>query len=421
MAFEERKQEVGESFDAFLIAIKTLARDADLCDSCLDRRLVTKIMSGIRDKETRMKLLAISPLPDLQKVIDLCRSEESAKRDETRMGRTKPDRTVFRARAKSKDIRNSTSCKRCGRSTCPPNGQSVCPAKGKTCSICYKNGHFASVCFHRPKSQFSADIKKKSNGHVKKIARSVNETNGDRPAPKIAVTLYTAKAKDRLGSFEATPDTGAEATLAGTDILEKMRLTIEHLQSPPAENLVAANGQDLNCVGTLRCVIEYCGRQCIDNVYICENVDNFLLAWYMCKSLDILPRTYPQPIDQSRFELPTNSVSRVMSQDGKVCMSQEPSKTEVDDLKQALLEDYSDVFSDKGKLREMTRRPMKITLTEDVQPFALSAPRQIPFAYRNLAKAELEKQVAAGVIESVTEATDWVHPLVVVPKPKGGI
>ena len=200
-----------------------------------------------------------------------------------------------------------------------------------------------------------------------------------------------------------------------------MHLTIEHLQSPPAENLVAANGQDLNCVGTLRCVIEYCGRQCIDNVYICENVDNFLLAWYMCKSLDILPRTYPQPIDQSRFELPTNSVSRVMSQDGKVCMSQEPSKTEVDNLKQALLEDYSDVFSDKGKLREMTGRPMKITLTEDVQPFALSAPRQIPFAYRNLVKAELEKQVAAGVIESVTEATDWVHPLVVVPKPKGGI
>ena len=36
-------------------------------------------------------------------------------------------------------------------------------------------------------------------------------------------------------------------------------------------------------------------------------------------------------------------------------------------------------------------------------------------------KEELDKQVAAGVIEPVTEATDWVHPLVVVPKPNGGI
>ena len=31
VAFEERKQACGESFDAFLIAIKSLARDADPC------------------------------------------------------------------------------------------------------------------------------------------------------------------------------------------------------------------------------------------------------------------------------------------------------------------------------------------------------------------------------------------------------
>ena len=42
VAFEERKQAAGENFDSFLIAIKTLARDADLCNECLNRRLVTK-------------------------------------------------------------------------------------------------------------------------------------------------------------------------------------------------------------------------------------------------------------------------------------------------------------------------------------------------------------------------------------------
>ena len=54
VAFEERKQSAGKTFDAFLIAIKTLARDTDRCNACLDRRLVTKIISGIRDKETWM-------------------------------------------------------------------------------------------------------------------------------------------------------------------------------------------------------------------------------------------------------------------------------------------------------------------------------------------------------------------------------
>ena len=166
VAFEERKQAIGESFDAFLIAIKTLARDADLCDSCVDRRLVTKIMSEIRDKKTRMKLLAISPLPDLQKVTDLCRSEESAKLDEARMGRAKSEKNVYRARSKSKDISKSSSCRRCGKCTCPPKGQTVCPATGKTCLNCHKKGHFASVCFSRPNVQCATNNKRKANGHV---------------------------------------------------------------------------------------------------------------------------------------------------------------------------------------------------------------------------------------------------------------
>ena len=38
-----------------------------------------------------------------------------------------------------------------------------------------------------------------------------------------------------------------------------------------------------------------------------------------------------------------------------------------------------------------------------------------------MVKEELDKQAAAGVIEPVIEATDWVHPLVVVSKPNGGI
>ena len=44
VAFEEREQAGGENFDSFLFTIKTLARDADLCNEYLNRRLVTKIM-----------------------------------------------------------------------------------------------------------------------------------------------------------------------------------------------------------------------------------------------------------------------------------------------------------------------------------------------------------------------------------------
>ena len=102
-------------------------------------------------------------------------------------------------------------------------------------------------------------------------------------------------------------------------------------------------------------------------------------------------------------------------------VSCQPAEEEVVNVKEQLLREYSDVFTQEGKLREMTGRPMKISLQDDAQPFSLSAPRQTPFAYRQLVKEELDKQVAAGVIQPVTEATDWVHPLVVVPKRNGGI
>ena len=221
------------------------------------------------------------------------------------MNRNQTERNVYRARTKSWDFGpKSHDCRKCGRSTCPPKGLTVCPTKDKTCSKCNKKGHFASVCYSRnrlPPQQYLSDSKRKSNDQIIKQARSVTKTNTcDRPAPKIAITLRDANTKDLIGSFEATPDTGAEATLARIDILEKMCLDVDTLLHPPSKVLVAANnGQELDCVGTLRCVIHYCDRQCVENVYICANIESFWLAWYTCISLAILPCDYPRPIDCS--------------------------------------------------------------------------------------------------------------------------
>ena len=47
VAFENRKQEEGESFDQYYVALKKLATESSLCEQCVDSRLVTKIMAGI--------------------------------------------------------------------------------------------------------------------------------------------------------------------------------------------------------------------------------------------------------------------------------------------------------------------------------------------------------------------------------------
>ena len=55
---------------------------------------------------------------------------------------------------------------------------------------------------------------------------------------------------------------------------------------------------------------------------------------------------------------------------------------------------------------------MKSSLKDDAAPLALPVPRQIPLAFRRTVNTELDQLVQAGVIAPVTEATDWVDPMV---------
>ena len=145
-------QNAGDTIDAFLIVIKTLACDTDLCDACLNRRIVTRIMFGVRDMELRMKLLATSPLPDLQKVTDLCRSEESAKLDEALMNSNQTEHTVCRPCAKSRTrVRNHKTAANVGDPLVHSRDKQSA-AKNNACSKCNKKKTF-SLCYFKNKSQ----------------------------------------------------------------------------------------------------------------------------------------------------------------------------------------------------------------------------------------------------------------------------
>ena len=89
--FEQRKQLEGEDFETFLVAIKQIAENADLCEGhcpgctkiCTGLRIATKIVSGIKDAETRTKCLALKADEfNVDKVVDVCRTQEAAHKDE---------------------------------------------------------------------------------------------------------------------------------------------------------------------------------------------------------------------------------------------------------------------------------------------------------------------------------------------------
>lgn len=77
MEFEQCRQERDETFDIFYLRLQRIAACADLCPECIDERMTVHVMVGIRDQDTRKKLLAFSPFSRLQQAVDLCRSEET--------------------------------------------------------------------------------------------------------------------------------------------------------------------------------------------------------------------------------------------------------------------------------------------------------------------------------------------------------
>ena len=92
-----------------------------------------------------------------------------------------------------------------------------------------------------------------------------------------------------------------------------------------------------------------------------------------------------------------------------------PTLVEVEKIKAQLMEEFADVFNDTP-LRPMKGPPMEIELKAEAVPFRVHGPRVMPYAYRDQVKGQIEDMVAQGIIEPVSEASDWCHSIVVVDK-----
>ena len=64
---------------------------------------------------------------------------------------------------------------------------------------------------------------------------------------------------------------------------------------PPSQDTLSAVNRQITCVGTFPCIIKYCGRLVKETIYVCPDVEDFLVVWYVCQQVNILPDTYPKP------------------------------------------------------------------------------------------------------------------------------
>ena len=163
--FNRRKQEEGETVEAFVTALYALAEFCGYGD--LHNEMIRdRIVVGIRNSTLSEKLQLDSRLT-LESAIAQVRHSEAVKQQQSLL-RGKPDTPVvavhkirggtspakfnqglFEGRSttshrQNRQHRARDSCNRCGK--CPGHDPAVCPAKDKICNFCHKRGHFRAVC-----------------------------------------------------------------------------------------------------------------------------------------------------------------------------------------------------------------------------------------------------------------------------------
>ena len=422
--FENCKQAVGEKFDTFYQRLQKIAHCADLCSTCFDTRMTTRLMSGIRDEEIRKKLLALLPFPKLEDALNLCRTEENASKNAPLFN---PSISVHQVNEnKNRDRRNRSQsrrrpetdeslCGKCGYQQHPADRP--CPAKGKECKSCKKFGHFESVCKSKKVKQVKATEGK--GGKIGMIR--VSNIISSRRAPTINVEIC-CKDGTFLATLTAVPDCGAEASIMSTSLLSLIGEDEMNMSHRGVDKLIAANGFPIKSCGRLNLRIHYKGSETTTPVIVCPEHDGMLLSWFACIELGILQPNFPEPIqnrvrqlkhERGEARAPEKNVSTPPQ--GPILPSQ------IAAIKELLLKEFKDVFDESGPLKTMDGPPMKIDLKPDAVPFSVNGCRPIPFNQQEKVKAMLDDMVTQGIIASVISPTDWVHPLVVFSKPNGGM
>ena len=64
----------------------------------------------------------------------------------------------------------------------------------------------------------------------------------------------------------------------------------------------------------------------------------------------------------------------------------------------------------------MDKHTYMIRLCEGAQPFAFATAHQVPYNLYNKVRQEIQRMLQLGVVKEVVELTEWVSPMVVIPK-----
>lgn len=359
-----------------------------------------------------------------------------------------------------------SGCSWCGGPSWHSQNRAKCPAKNSTCNKCKKKGHWAKMCRFKGESE-----KDTHQPRLSGIIASLKLPAIADPTPKIVVNVNGEK-------ILAMPDSGANVDAAGPDFLLKARIN-QDITCTENPLILAANGSKFSHIGSAEAEIELDGSTASTTIHIMRELGaTLILKWTTCQALGILPQEFPAPHKCDSADHEASRISSVRQEkahtgpttgddvschkvqaraqttsghNGENVRSQTISptprgdvntqarlpqdaqlegarihatspwrhdeittQTKLRDLKSTLLTDFADVFS--STVKSMEGGNFKIRLKASATPHSITVCRRTPVPLLDKLKRELDLLEDQKIIKKVYEPTEWVSPIVIVPK-----
>ncbi|XP_071842713.1 uncharacterized protein [Apostichopus japonicus] len=414
---QKLRQNHSENVDEFITRCKIQADKCkfDLAESKV--RLIEQLILGTPHESVQEKLLSKDEKLTLEEALDIARTYEATKAHmkEFASATTELDLTVDSLQKQRTG--SNRKCNRCGL-TYPHKGK--CPAFGTNCNYCEKPNHWQSVCRLKQKNEThgrsSSMVRPERNARFKSQSRlsdipkpkgyendnleieqilfssmKVDNLNNDSNS-EIFAMLNTC-VNDKKATLKVKVDTGAEGNVLPLRIFKLMYPQKVDKYGKPFPSSLKHSNVIITAYSGSR--IHHYGIHCLDCAY--ENViirtefyvvdvdGPAILGLKSCLNFKLI--TLHCGVGLKSFDI-----------------------HDIDDVRAK----YPDRFEGIGKFKG----DYHIVVDKSFPP-VVHVPRRCPIQIKDDIKKELDDMVSMGVIEPITEPTDWVSSIVYCRKPNG--
>ena len=198
------------------------------------------------------------------------------------------------------------TCPGCG-STAGHAARKECPAWGQKCHNCDLLNHYAKVC-RQPKCSSASNSASNPPQHdsasaiIAHVEYRQSEDVFTSASPASEIRFVPAEMTPIIGgkrrpthTIKIFPDSGADICLAGSKHLTELGIRPEDL-TPCHKTVRAVGGSTLTCKGWVGIEFEVGGNTTHQPLYVCDRVDRIYFGRKGCKEVNILPRSFPFPM-----------------------------------------------------------------------------------------------------------------------------